>query len=160
MYLPWLTLNPEIHPDLAKQVRSDVIVATGRSDFPNQVNNVLGFPFLFRGALDVQAKYINLEMKLAAVKALSDLARKTVPHNVSEAYAGESFQFGSDYIIPKPFDLRVLTTVAPAVAKAAMDSGVARKSIKDFKAYVQQLGNFSKRKPCFCQRSYQSCECL
>ena len=141
--------DPEIHPEEAKKVKPDVIVATGRSDFPNQVNNVLGFPFLFRGALDVQAKYINQEMKLAAVKALADLARKTVPHSVSKAYSGEMFQFGPDYIIPKPFDLRVLTTVAPAVAKAAMDSGAAQKPIKDFKKYVQELETFQSESRAF-----------
>lgn len=141
--------DPEIHPEEAKRVRSDVIIATGRSDFPNQVNNVLGFPFLFRGALDVQAKYINQDMKLAAVKALADLTRKTVPHSVSKAYAGETFQFGPEYIIPKPFDLRVLTSVAPAVAKAAMDSGVARKPIKDFKNYIQELETFQSESKAF-----------
>ena len=141
--------DPEIHPEEAKKVRPDVIVATGRSDFPNQVNNVLGFPFLFRGALDVQAKFINQEMKLAAVKALADLARKTVPHSVSRAYAGEMFQFGPDYIIPKPFDLRVLTSVAPAVAKAAMDSKAARKPIKDFKKYIQELETFQSESRAF-----------
>ena len=141
--------DPEILPDLAKKTRPDVIVATGRSDYNNQVNNVLGFPFLFRGALDVQARYINQEMKLAAIHALADLARKTVPHSVSKAYAGEDFQFGPDYIIPKPFDLRVLTSVAPAVAKAAMDSGSARKSIKDFKAYVQELETFQSESRAF-----------
>ena len=141
--------DPEIHPALAKKTRSDVIVATGRSDYNNQVNNVLGFPFLFRGALDVQARYINQEMKLAAIHALADLARKTVPHSVSKAYEGEDFQFGPDYIIPKPFDLRVLTSVAPAVAKAAMDSGVARKPIKDFKAYVQELETFQSESRAF-----------
>ena len=126
-----------------------MIVATGRSDYNNQVNNVLGFPFLFRGALDVQARYINQEMKLAAIHALADLARKTVPHSVSKAYAGEDFQFGPDYIIPKPFDLRVLTSVAPAVAKAAMESGSARKPIKDFKAYVQELETFQSESRAF-----------
>ena len=141
--------DPEIHPDLAKKTRPDVIVATGRSDYHNQVNNVLGFPFLFRGALDVQAKYINQEMKLAAVKALAELAKKTVPHSVSKAYAGENFQFGPDYIIPKPFDLRVLTHVAPAVAKAAVESGSARKPIKDFKAYAQELETFQSESRAF-----------
>ncbi len=141
--------DPEIHPEEAKKARPDVIVATGRSDFPNQVNNVLGFPFLFRGALDVQAKYINREMKLAAVKALADLARKTVPHSVSKAYAGEMFKFGPDYIIPKPFDLRVLTAVAPAVAKAAMDSGVARKPLANFQKYAQELETFQSESRAF-----------
>ncbi|MBC6415637.1 MAG: NADP-dependent malic enzyme [Bdellovibrionales bacterium] len=131
--------DPEIHPDLAKKTRPDIIIATGRSDYPNQVNNVLGFPFLFRGALDVQAKYINLEMKLAAVHALAELARKPVPHNVLKAYSSEIFQFGRNYIIPKPFDFRILTSVTPAVAKAAMESKSARKPISNFKDYIQQL---------------------
>ncbi len=141
--------DPEIHPEEAKKVRPDVIVATGRSDFPNQVNNVLGFPFLFRGALDVQARCINREMKLAAVHALADLARKTVPHSVSKAYAGEMFKFGPDYIIPKPFDLRVLTSVAPAVAKAAMNSGVAQKPIDNFERYVHELETFQSESRAF-----------
>ena len=141
--------DPEIHPEEAKKVRPDVIVATGRSDFPNQVNNVLGFPFLFRGALDVQARYINREMKLAAVHALAELAKKIVPDSVSKAYAGELFKFGPDYIIPKPFDLRVLTSVAPAVAKAAIDSGAARKPIKNFEQYVQELETFQSESRAF-----------
>ena len=141
--------DPEIHPEEAKKARPDAIIATGRSDFPNQVNNVLGFPFLFRGALDVQARFINKEMKLAAVQALADLAKKTVPHSVSKAYSGEMFQFGPDYIIPKPFDLRVLTHVAPAVAKAAMDSNSARKHIKDFKKYIQELETFQSESRAF-----------
>ena len=131
--------DPEILPEEAKKANPNTIIATGRSDYPNQVNNVLGFPFIFRGALDVQAKKINREMKLAAVHALADLAKKSVPHSVSRAYQGQIFQFGADYIIPKPFDFRVLTSVAPAVAKAAMDSGVAQKPIKDFNKYVQEL---------------------
>jgi len=131
--------DPEIHPDEAKKAVPEAIVATGRSDYPNQVNNVLGFPFLFRGALDVQARSINTEMKLAAVKALAHLTKETVPHNVSKAYAGEMFKFGPDYIIPKPFDLRVLTRVAPAVAQAAMTSGSAQKPIKSFEKYIHEL---------------------
>ena len=134
--------DPEIHPEEAKKANPEVIVATGRTDFPNQVNNVLGFPSIFRGALDVQARNINEEMKLAAVKALAELARKSVPYSVSKAYQGELFRFGPDYIIPKPFDLRVLIRVAPAVAKAAMKSGVARKPIKDFEKYSQALETF------------------
>ena len=141
--------DPEIHPDLAKKVRPDLIIATGRSDFPNQVNNVLGFPFLFRGALDVQASCINQDMKLAAVKALADLAKQSVPHSVSKAYAGEIFNFGPNYIIPKPFDLRVLTTVAPAVAKAAMTSGVAGKPLKDLKKYIRDLETFQSESRAF-----------
>ena len=134
--------DPEIHPELAKKANPHAIVATGRSDFPNQVNNVLGFPFIFRGALDVQAKCINEEMKLAAVQALAELARSSVPDSVSRAYQGELFEFGPDYIIPKPFDMRVLTKVAPAVAKAAMESGVAQKPIKNFNAYIQDLETY------------------
>ncbi|MBK7842762.1 MAG: NADP-dependent malic enzyme [Bdellovibrionales bacterium] len=130
---------PEIDPRLALEARPDVIVATGRSDFPNQVNNVLGFPSIFRGALDVQATTINEEMKIAAVHALAKLAREDVPESVSAAYSNKTFHYGPEYIIPKPFDNRVLTTVAPAVAKAAMESGVARKPIEDFKKYKVRL---------------------
>ncbi len=121
--------DPEIDYDEARAVRDDIIVATGRSDFPNQVNNVLGFPFLFRGALDVRAKAINEEMKVAAVYALAKLAQQEVPDHVSKAYGGTEFRFGPEYIIPKPFDTRVLLWVCPAVAKAAMESGVARETI-------------------------------
>ena len=134
--------DPEILPEDAKKANPNAIIATGRSDYPNQVNNVLGFPFIFRGALDVQATTINEEMKLAAVYALADLAQKSVPHNVSQAYQGEVFNFGPDYIIPKLFDLRILTRLAPAVAQAAMDSGVAQKPIKDFEKYQQELETF------------------
>lgn len=130
---------PEIDPRLALEARPDVIVATGRSDFPNQVNNVLGFPSIFRGALDVQATTINEEMKIAAVHALAKLAREDVPESVSAAYSNKTFHYGPEYIIPKPFDNRVLTTVAPAVARAAMESGVARKPIEDFKKYKVRL---------------------
>jgi malate dehydrogenase (oxaloacetate-decarboxylating)(NADP+) len=131
--------DPEILPPEAKKARPDVIIATGRTDFPNQVNNVLGFPSIFRGALDVRATDINEEMKLAAVKALAELAREDVPESVSAAYKDESFSFGPEYIIPKPFDQRVLTKVAPAVAKAAMESGVATQPIEDFKTYKENL---------------------
>lgn len=131
--------TPEIMPDDAKSVRPEVLMATGRSDFPNQVNNVLGFPFIFRGALDVRATCINEEMKLAAVKALAQLAREDVPESVSRAYGGKTFKFGPEYMIPKPFDPRVLLSLAPAVAKAAMDSGVAQKPITDFQAYHDTL---------------------
>lgn len=134
--------DPEILPEKAKEANPDVIMATGRSDFPNQINNVLGFPFIFRGALDVQATTINEEMKIVAVHALADLAKQNVPHNVSKAYQGEIFQFGPEYIIPKPFDQRVLTSLAPAVAKAAIKSGVAQKPIKDFASYIQSLESF------------------
>lgn len=131
--------DPEITPPEAKAVREDVIIGTGRSDYNNQVNNVLCFPFLFRGALDVHASAINDEMKLAAIKALADLAKEEVPDTVRKAYGGEEMKFGREYIIPKPFDPRVLLHVAPAVAQAAMDSGVARKPITDMQKYVEQL---------------------
>ena len=132
--------NPEISPDDVRAVRSDTIIATGRSDYPNQVNNVLGFPFIFRGALDVRATAINEEMKLAAVHALAELARRgeDVPEVVKRAYPGENFDFGRNYIIPKPFDSRVLQYVAPAVAQAAMDTGVARERV-DLLEYEQRL---------------------
>lgn len=131
--------DPEItYPD-AVAVRKDIIMATGRSDYPNQVNNVLGFPFIFRGALDVRAKSINDEMKMAAVKALAQLAKEKVPEVVISAYGGKEFVFGKEYIIPKPFDPRVLWNVAPAVAKAAIDSGVAKIIIEDWDEYKEQL---------------------
>ncbi|MBR9881462.1 MAG: malate dehydrogenase [Gammaproteobacteria bacterium] len=119
--------DPEIHPDLARETRPDVIMATGRSDYPNQVNNVLGFPFIFRGALDVRATRINEEMKVAAVHALKDLAREPVPQAVLEAYEKDAMSFGREYIIPTPVDVRLLERVTSAVAQAAVDSGVARK---------------------------------
>lgn len=131
--------DPEITPAEVHAVRDDAIMATGRSDYPNQVNNVLGFPFIFRGALDVRAKKINMQMKLAAVKALADLAKEEVPEEVKLAYGGEDFKFGTNYLIPKPFDSRVLTRVTPAVAKAAMDTGVARINIPDLQAYARSL---------------------
>lgn len=131
--------DPEIDPPTAKRIRPDCIIATGRSDYANQVNNVLGFPFIFRGALDVRATQINEEMKLAAVHALAKLAKEEVPEKVSAAYGGQSFSFGPEYLIPKPFDPRVLLWVTPAVAKAAMDSGVAKKPIADFQAYRDRL---------------------
>lgn len=131
--------DPEILPEEVAEVRDDAIMATGRSDYPNQVNNVLGFPFIFRGALDVRAKKINEEMKIAAVKALANLAKEEVPEDVKRAYGGEEFKFGKDYLIPKPFDKRVLTRVSPAVAKAAVDSGVARTTISDYQQYAMEL---------------------
>lgn len=131
--------EPEIYPSEVHAVRDDAIMATGRSDFPNQVNNVLGFPFIFRGALDVRARRINTEMKLAAVKALAELAKEEVPDEVKMAYGNADFKFGKDYLIPKPFDSRVLTRVSSAVAKAAMDSGVARIQIPDMQAYARAL---------------------
>jgi malate dehydrogenase (oxaloacetate-decarboxylating)(NADP+) len=129
---------PEIMPDEAKAVRPDAIIATGRSDFPNQVNNVLGFPFIFRGALDVQATTINEEMKVAAAQAIAELARDRVPEEVASAY-GKNQKFGTDYIIPAPFDPRLIEVVSSAVAKAAMDSGVARAPIEDFEEYRHRL---------------------
>ncbi len=131
--------DPEITYEDASSVRDDLIMATGRSDYPNQVNNVLGFPFIFRGALDVQARKINIEMKKAAVKALADLARQDVPDSVIRAYGNKPIHFGREYIIPKPFDPRVLTWEALAVAKAAVESGVARKKITDWDAYRDSL---------------------
>ena len=131
--------DPEITYDDAVSVRDDIIMATGRSDYPNQVNNVLGFPFIFRGALDVRASAINEEMKMAAVRALANLAKEKVPEMVLNAYGGADFEFGREYIIPKPFDPRVLWHVAPAVAKAAIDSGVARIQIDNWEAYKEEL---------------------
>ena len=131
--------NPEIAYDLAIGAREDLIMATGRSDYPNQVNNVLGFPYIFRGALDVRATTINEEMKIAAVHAIADLAKKSVPEAVNMAYNAKNLKFGSDYIIPKPMDLRLMTNVSSAVAKAAIDSGVARKVITDWDAYKEAL---------------------
>ncbi len=131
--------DPEIAYELALATRRDVIMATGRSDYPNQVNNVLGFPFIFRGALDVRASTINEPMKLAAARALANLAKEDVPDSVLKAYGLETLSFGRDYLIPKPFDPRVLLREAPAVAQAAMDSGVARRPIKDMDAYVESL---------------------
>ena len=131
--------NPEIEYELAIKTRKDIIMATGRSDYPNQVNNVLGFPYIFRGALDVRATGINEEMKRAAVIAIAELAKKTVPEAVNLAYNTKNLKFGKDYIIPKPIDLRLITSVSPAVAKAAMDSGVARKHITDWEAYKEEL---------------------
>ena len=138
--------DPEILPSVAKEAVPDVIIATGRSDFQNQVNNVLGFPSIFRGALDVQATHINLKMKKAAVKALAELAREDVPDSVSRAYQDEVFHFGPNYILPKPFDMRVLNRIAPAVAKAAMDSGVAQQPITDFEKYKLKLASFQGRR--------------
>lgn len=131
--------DPEIAYDLAIKTRKDIIMATGRSDYPNQVNNVLGFPYIFRGALDVRATGINEEMKKAAVIAIAELAKKTVPESVNLAYNLKNIKFGKDYIIPKPIDFRLITSVSPAVAKAAMDSGIARKGIKDWEAYHEEL---------------------
>ncbi len=130
--------DPEIAYETAKGARADVLLATGRSDYPNQVNNVLGFPFIFRGALDVRATAINDEMKLAATHALAELARMDVPDSVRRAYDVEQMEFGREYIIPKPFDSRVLTHVAPAVAQAAMETGVAQIPV-DLDEYRESL---------------------
>ena len=131
--------DPEIDPKLAKEVRSDCIIATGRSDYPNQVNNVLGFPYIFRGALDVRAKTINDEMKIACAEALAKLAREDVPDEVAAAYSGIRPRYGPDYIIPAPFDPRLIRDIPPAVAKAALESGVARMPIVDEDAYKNRL---------------------
>src|SRR5437764_5495557 len=134
--------EPEIMPDLAKAARPDAIMATGRSDYPNQVNNVLCFPFIFRGALDVGATTINEAMKLAAVHALADLAMAEQSDIVAAAYGADDVRFGADYLIPKPFDPRLIVKIAPAVARAAMESGVATRPIPDFDAYHQRLLQF------------------
>jgi malate dehydrogenase (oxaloacetate-decarboxylating)(NADP+) len=130
--------RPGNHPEEAHAVRADAIVATGRSDYPNQVNNVLGFPYLFRGALDIHARAINDEMKIACARALAELAREDVPDEVAMAY-GRKLSFGRDYIIPTPFDPRLIYVVPPAVAKAGMDTGVARRPIIDMDAYRHTL---------------------
>lgn len=131
--------DPEIKPELARKARPDAIIATGRSDYPNQINNVMGFPYIFRGALDVQAKAINDEMKIAAAYAIAKLAKEPVLYEVSVAYGGKKMNYGPDYIVPTPFDPRLISIVSPAVAKAAMNSGVARKEIKDWNEYKKQL---------------------
>nr|MDY0674832.1 NADP-dependent malic enzyme [Pasteurella multocida] len=148
--------DPEILPPLAKAVRPDAIVCTGRSDYPNQVNNVLCFPFIFRGALDVSATAINEEMKLAAVHAIADLALAEQSEVVTSAYGETELSFGPEYLIPKPFDPRLIVKIAPAVAKAAMDSGVTTRPIKDFDAYIEKLTQFVYKtnlfmKPVFAQ---------
>jgi malate dehydrogenase (oxaloacetate-decarboxylating)(NADP+) len=131
--------DPEIEYGLAIKTRKDLIMATGRSDYPNQVNNVLGFPYIFRGALDVRATAINEEMKIAAVRAIAELAKTAVPEDVNMAYNTKNLKFGKDYIIPKPMDLRLITVVSPAVARAAIASGVARKKITDWDSYKEEL---------------------
>ena len=133
--------DPEIKPELIKEVRSDAIIATGRSDYPNQVNNLIGFPYIFRGALDVRAKEINEEMKVAAANAIALLARESVPDEVVSAYGGDRPRYGRDYIIPSTFDPRLISVIPSAVAQAAMQSGVARKKIHDFELYKDQLTN-------------------
>jgi malate dehydrogenase (oxaloacetate-decarboxylating)(NADP+) len=134
--------EPEIRPELAKQVRPDAVIATGRSDYPNQVNNVLCFPFIFRGALDVGATSITTEMELSAVHAIADLAQAETSEQVAQAYGIESISFGPEYLIPKPFDPRLIARIAPAVAKAAMDSGVATRPLADLEAYRESLTQF------------------
>src|SRR5262245_16633 len=134
--------TPEIMPEEARAARPDVIIGTGRSDYPNQVNNVLCFPFIFRGALDVGATTINEEMKLATVRALADLTHAEIPAEVANAYGGEGLRFGPEYLIPKPFDPRLIERIAPAVAKAAMDSGVATRPLPDLEAYRARLTRF------------------
>ncbi|WP_197974965.1 NADP-dependent malic enzyme [Phaeovibrio sulfidiphilus] len=131
--------DPEITPEEVRAVRDDAIMATGRSDYPNQINNVLGFPYIFRGALDVRARTINDEMKIAAARAIASLAKEDVPDEVAAAYAGRTLRFGPEYIIPVPFDPRLIAAIPPAVAKAAMDSGVARKPIFDLQTYKREL---------------------
>ena len=131
--------EPEIRPEKVLEVRDDAIIATGRSDYPNQVNNLIGFPYIFRGALDVQAKTINEEMKVAAAQAIAKLAREDVPDEVVAAYGGDRPHYGKEYIIPSTFDPRLITTISIAVAKAAMDSGVAKRPIKDFDQYANEL---------------------
>jgi len=137
--------DPEISYEDAKDARDDIIMATGRSDYPNQVNNVLGFPFIFRGALDVRSKAINEEMKVAASYALADLAKKGADESVAKAYGETSFEFGPDYIVPKPFDPRVLIWESVAVAQAAIQTGVARTEI-DIEAYKDSLERKVKEK--------------
>lgn len=131
--------DPEVSPEFAKSVRPDAIIATGRSDYNNQVNNVMGFPYIFRGALDVHATTINEEMKIAAADAIAKLARESVPNEISVAYGGRKMSYGPEYIIPTPFDPRLISIVSPAVAKAAVTSGVARKEIEDWNEYASQL---------------------
>ena len=131
--------DPEITPEEIYDVRNDAIVATGRSDYPNQVNNLIGFPYIFRGALDVRSKTINEEMKVAAAKAIAKLAKEDVPDEVVAAMGDERPHYGKDYIIPSTFDPRLISIIPAAVAKAAMDSGVARKDIDDFEIYKEQL---------------------
>ena len=133
--------DPEITPEEIEEVRDDAIIATGRSDYPNQVNNLIGFPYIFRGALDVRAKIINEEMKIAAAKAIAMLARQRVPDEVAAAMGGERPHYGKEYIIPSTFDPRLISEIPTAVAKAAMDTGVARKSINDFSVYAEDLKN-------------------
>ena len=137
--------DPEITYEEAKSVRDDVIMGTGRSDYPNQINNILGFPFIFRGALDVRATEITENMKKAAALALSRLTKEAVPEEVKKAYGGQDFSFGRDYIVPKPFDPRVIEWEAVAVAKAAVEDGVALSPISDWDGYRESLKNRMKK---------------
>src|SRR5690606_11164115 len=134
--------EPEIRPELAKAVRPDCIIATGRSDYPNQVNNVLCFPYIFRGALDCGDTKITEAMKLACVRQIADLAKADISEEVASAYAGKELTFGPDYLIPTPFDSRLILKIAPAVAQAAADSGVATRPIEDMEAYKEALSRF------------------
>jgi len=154
MIFPMANPDPEITPEEILEVRTDAIIATGRSDYPNQINNVLGFPYIFRGALDVRARTINEEMKVAAAKALAQLAREDVPDEVAAAYAGARPTFGRDYIIPAPFDPRLIWYVPPFIAQAAMDTGVARKPIADMQAYRDSLAQRLDPAASFLQRIY------
>src|SRR5262249_52456863 len=137
--------EPEIRPEIAKSSRPDALICTGRTDYPNQVNNVLCFPFIFRGALDVGATTINEPMKLAAVRAIAELAHVEVSDVVASAYGSQNLRFGPEYLIPKPFDPRLIERIAPAVAKAAMDSGVATRPLPDLDLYRQRLARFVYR---------------
>ena len=154
MIFPMANPDPEITPEEIREVRSDAIIATGRSDYPNQINNVLGFPYIFRGALDVRARTINEEMKVAAARALAQLAREDVPDEVAAAYAGARPTFGPEYIIPAPFDPRLIWYVPPLIAQAAMDTGVARKPIADMQAYRDSLAQRLDPAASFLQRIY------
>jgi malate dehydrogenase (oxaloacetate-decarboxylating)(NADP+) len=154
MVFPMANPDPEITPEEIREVRSDAIIATGRSDYPNQINNVLGFPYIFRGALDVRARTINEEMKVAAARALAELAREDVPDEVAAAYAGARPTFGPEYIIPAPFDPRLIWYVPPLIAQAAMDTGVARKPITDMQAYRDSLAQRLDPAAAFLQRVY------
>ncbi|KAI1693958.1 malic enzyme, NAD binding domain-containing protein [Ditylenchus destructor] len=153
--------EPEIRPEVAKAARPDCIMATGRSDYPNQVNNVLCFPYIFRGALDCGATTITEEMKLACVREIAELTKADISEEVATAYAGQELAFGPDYIIPKPFDPRLIVRIAPAVAKAAEESGVATRPIADMAAYREHLSRFVYQtgmfmRPVFCRRQGQS----
>ncbi len=154
MIFPMANPDPEITPEEINEVRSDAIIATGRSDYPNQINNVLGFPYIFRGALDVRARTINEEMKVAAAQALAQLAREDVPDEVAAAYHGSRLKFGPEYIIPAPFDPRLIWYVPPFVAQAAMDTGVARRPIADMSAYRDSLAQRLDPAASFLQRIY------